>query len=539
LHWGVTRARAALALAAVVAVGLVLLSGGSEAGPRTPAGPAGMPPPFLGTALVGSGGVSAAIDSYGDVVDLREGAAGPALIDNPAARQAAGTVAADTGIVPRVRIGGGEALALWRADSVSQRYLRGTNVVRTVAHFGSVVVVVTAAAEARLLALEIWASGGGVPSVSVDVEEGVRCARGERTGQLDLLCRVGRSVPSVPAGAASVLREVSRLIRSAAGEDRAWLARARRLGPGAPGWARGLYRRSLLVLRALTERRSGAVAAGARDGWAYVWPRDAATAGLAFEAAGYDAEARRVVGFLTDLHLDAAARFDGAGAPVPGREPQGDARGWVEVAAAAVGQNPGLERSGAEAHRPDYQEGDPGTYLGNAISIAGSYPTEGVPSRPELAAAIRRRFATPDGLVRESGDPASGLDSAAAWAVRPFSMPALYPLVRRTLVRLLATGGRYGIVPGGGWAGGEDPWSAPTAWTACAFATLARVERGERAAADRRVALRLLADLRRAATPAGALPERVDAETGVPRSTTPLAWSHAFAILTLPELWPE
>jgi GH15 family glucan-1,4-alpha-glucosidase len=50
--------------------------------------------------------------------------------------------------------------------------------------------------------------------------------------------------------------------------------------------------------------------------------------------------------------------------------------------------------------------------------------------------------------------------------------------------------------------------------------------------------LRLLADLRRAATPAGLLPERVDASSGVPVSTTPLAWSHAFAILALRQLWP-
>jgi GH15 family glucan-1,4-alpha-glucosidase len=55
---------------------------------------------------------------------------------------------------------------------------------------------------------------------------------------------------------------------------------------------------------------------------------------------------------------------------------------------------------------------------------------------------------------------------------------------------------------------------------------------------DRRAALRLMGDLRRAATPLGLLPERVDAETGEPRSTTPLAWSHAFAILALRELWP-
>jgi GH15 family glucan-1,4-alpha-glucosidase len=49
--------------------------------------------------------------------------------------------------------------------------------------------------------------------------------------------------------------------------------------------------------------------------------------------------------------------------------------------------------------------------------------------------------------------------------------------------------------------------------------------------------LTLVADLRRAATPAGTLPERVDAQTGVATSTTPLLWSSAFAVLALRELW--
>lgn len=73
-----------------------------------------------------------------------------------------------------------------------------------------------------------------------------------------------------------------------------------------------------------------------------------------------------------------------------------------------------------------------------------------------------------------------------------------------------------------GWSPGEV-WTAPTAWSAWALADL-----GNLRAADR-----LLGDLHRAATPEGTLPERVDAATGVPTSTTPLAWSHAFAILAL------
>ena len=96
------------------------------------------------------------------------------------------------------------------------------------------------------------------------------------------------------------------------------------------------------------------------------------------------------------------------------------------------------------------------------------------------------------------------------------------------LLRLAAESGRFGIVPSQDWDGGEDPWTAPTAWTAWSLAAL-----GERAAA-----LHLMAALRRDATPTGLLPERVDARTGVPTSTTPLAWSHAFAILALRQLWP-
>jgi GH15 family glucan-1,4-alpha-glucosidase len=142
-------------------------------------------------------------------------------------------------------------------------------------------------------------------------------------------------------------------------------------------------------------------------------------------------------------------------------------------------------------------------------------------------------------LFRIAGEPDSGLDSAAAWAVRPFPHPALFPAVRRTLMRLAAESGRFGIVPSQNWHGGEDPWTAPTAWAAWGLAVLARTGDDVRQARrDRRAALGLMADLRRAATPLGLLPERVDARTGLPTSTTPLAWSHAIAILALRQIWP-
>lgn len=327
-------------------------------------------------------------------------------------------------------------------------------------------------------------------------------------------------------------------MRTSRRRDRRWLTRARPLGPVAPHWARAMYRRSLLVLRAVVDRH-GAAVAGARAGWAYVWPRDAGAVAIAFASAGYRAKARRIARFLLSLDLSGGARFYRTGEPVKGRGAQGDAAGWVDAAARAAGIA-GLESTGGGTRtasspylwldavrwrdRADYQEGSPGDYLGNAIASGASL----------------RAFEAGGELTRVAGDPDSGLDSAAAWAVRPFPRPALYPTVSHSLLRLVALRGtRYGIVPSQDWGGGNDPWTAPTAWTAWALATLARHDRGRLAQRERRAALLLMADLRRAATPLGLLPERVDLHTGLPTSTTPLAWSHAFAILTLRALWPR
>jgi hypothetical protein len=318
-----------------------------------------------------------------------------------------------------------------------------------------------------------------------------------------------------------------------AAQMRGWLATALPLGSGAPGWARRLHERSLLVLRALTDRRTGAVLAGARDGWAYVWPRDAGAVALAFASAGYRDEARGIARFLSGLDLGAAARFHADGSPVDGRAAQGDAGGWVAAAARAAGVSvPVTSRPWRDLS--DYQEGDAADYLANAIAAAGARPNgdpaAGPSTRRPVAPEIRAMFSAPGGvLAREAHDAESGVDSAVAWAVRPFPQPALFPAVRQSLLQIAAGSGRYGIVPSESWQGGEDPWTAPTAWAAWSLAALG----------ERNAALRLMAALRRAATPHGLLPERVDIRTGVPTSTTPLTWSHAFAILALRELWPR
>ncbi|HXF31280.1 MAG TPA: glycoside hydrolase family 15 protein [Solirubrobacterales bacterium] len=537
--------RVAVLCAAVVVVGLVLVSGTEDSGSKTPAALPGLPAPFVGTAVVGEGGLIASIDAYGDVVDLRAGPAGEALIDNPSDRQAAGTVPARTGIVPRMAVRDSPPLPIWRAESVTQHYLRDSNVVETVAYIKEARVWVRVAAAGDSLALEMVTGssrqGRGLPAISVQVEDGIHCAHAKHGDVLDLLCRVGRALPVLDeeGNSREVFRECDRIIHGAVGAGRRWSRKARDLGAGAPGWAREMYRRSLLTLHALTSQRTGAVAAGARDGWAYVWPRDAATAALALQASGHHADARRVVRFLKTLDLTTAARFDEEGAAIPGRAAQGDASGWVAAAAAATG----LEARRLHApwrDRADYQESSPGTYLGNALAATATLDVDGPKSALHQRFSahqrrVAREFGTVDGLVRRAGDPGSGLDSAAGWAVRPFEIRPLYPAAEKTLLRLAEGGTPYGITPGEGWEGGEDPWTAPTAWSAWALAGLAAEGRG---AADRRAALGLLADLRRASTSAGSLPERVGVHTGIPTSTTPLLWSSAFTVLALRELWP-
>jgi hypothetical protein len=297
------------------------------------------------------------------------------------------------------------------------------------------------------------------------------------------------------------------------------------LGPGAPRWARRLYRASVRVLVALTDPRTGAMIAGERDGWDYVWPRDAAAGAIALEAAGLRPEAGRVAGFLDGLDLD-AARFYPDGDRVPGRTAAGDEEGWVKAADRAdragvvgtvllAGRQTTQDQDGPLdwRDRQDYGENMTGDLLGNAVA-------SGAP-----AAEIVSRFGTPLGLVREQGS--HELDSSAAWAATVFPRRGLREMVRRTLLRLTRESTTYGIPPMEGWTPGQV-WTAPTAWSAWA---LARLD-------DTRAADRLLRELRRAATPHGTLPERVDASTGEPTSTTPLAWSHAFAILALRARYP-
>jgi hypothetical protein len=542
-----------IVVAVVAALAAASLSGVVGADPRTPPAAPGQPAPFLGTAVIGEGGVTAAIDAYGDVVDLRwPGPAGQAEIRNPSSRQRVGSVPADTGVTLAASAGGDRPTPAWRGSRQRQRYLSGTDVLLTSGSIGGARVSITDAADRG--------GGGFVRRIRVSGPSPVRLRLhqnldlgGDRAGdvisihggtlaQRDGARRIECRTHPAPAGA--IAREegdaratlawrgagplvvelacslagrpaaVRPALAAAAASDRRWIARARPLAADAPRWAERMYTRSLLVLRALTDRRTGALAAGARDRWAYVWPRDAAAGALTLADAGYRDRARRVAHFLRGLRTGTAARFRGTGRPVSdGRPPAGDARGWIRAASRATGL-PAIS-TGRWRDRGDYGEGNDGDFLGNAIAAGSS------------SRRIVEDFGTERGLVRRADDPGSGLDSSAAWAVEPFRRPGSRAATAATIEALAAGAGRYGIGPGQGW-GGPNPWTAPTAWSAWALAALGRTGPADR----------LLVCLRRAATPAGILPERVDRISGIARSTAPLAWSHAFAALAIRTRWP-
>ncbi len=524
----------------VVAVALVLVSGGSDADPRTPPALPGMPPPFLGTAVAGGGGVTAAIDAYGDVVDLRApGPAGPGPDRQPGGSAGGG----NRPVRHRDRAAGqrrprAAAAASGAPTRSRSATCRGRTWCGRWPGSDEVKAVVSAAPPAGPLAetLEVQAPAGesAVPTLSANLigGSGARCRQSRRPGEAAIVCSTGASALDEGSSSAAERRgpdhprqrrRRSLLDRSgaAAGDRRTGLGEAdvRALAADPAGADRPAQRRR----RRRRSRRLGLRLAARRR---HRRPRLRRLRIPIRGAPGRAVPARPDLG--------AAARFEGDGAPVPGRGAQGDAAGWVAVAARAAGL-PAPTRATAKAEsawrdRADYQEGAPGDYLANAIA-----------SMPARRRSISSRpFGSPQGLVRRAGDPGSGLDSAAAWAVRPFPQPALFPAVRRTLLTLSAR---------------SDPLRDHAG---------RRLDRGRRSlvGADRldrlepRRARRQRTPLRRprvptaarrcacSATcaapppPAGALPERVDATTGVPRSTTPLAWSHAFAILALRQLWP-
>ncbi|WP_146778803.1 glycoside hydrolase family 15 protein [Actinomadura craniellae] len=348
-------------------------------------------------------------------------------------------------------------------------------------------------------------------------------------------------------------------------DERAWLAAGRIPGAGTPH--RAMAERALLDLRLLT-RPDGAALASWRKEWRYVWPRDAAFAAVAFQAAEHPREAGLILDFLARVQpADGrwAARYREDGSPVEdGRPPQGDAPGWPLWAAwlqhragppdadrwrmvqrAADRLAGSLDRAGLPPPSSDYWERKPRTeqepdlptlgvaapaLLGLRSAAALARETgRPVPARRwqaaacRLAAAIDRRFA-PHGYPR-SPVPGGRMDTSVTFLAPPYAPrdERVTAAVERAARRLALPNG--GVLPGERWAGDRK-----TAWTPeMGLFALAAAAGGQPAVAGAR-----LDWLSAHRTPQGSLPEKVDAR-GRPRSVAPLGWTAALVVLTLAE----
>ena len=264
--------------------------------------------------------------------------------------------------------------------------------------------------------------------------------------------------------------------------------------------------------------------AGERDGWDYVWPRDASAGAIALEAAGLRPEARRVVGFLSSLDLEEAARFYPEGSRVPGRTAAGDEEGWVATAESVRKRTVRsiADRSRARAGQSRRVAGiarttartSPGTCSGTRSPLAPRQPRSGIDFSPRVAWSARRARVnwTHPRHGRSPSFPSRGCGRRlAARSLISSGSPRPSASRRSRVGRRDRSGPRRPPGRPGRWRSSVTP--------------------------ERRIGL--LRELRRAATPYGTLPERVNAIDGRPTSTTPLAWSHAFAILALRARYPQ
>jgi glucoamylase len=343
------------------------------------------------------------------------------------------------------------------------------------------------------------------------------------------------------------------------------------LVPGATAAQRSLATRALLDLR-LGVRPNGAVVAGWRSGWEYVWPRDSSWVAVALSDTGHPAMAYRILRFLQRIQAGNgiwAARYlpDGSGPVRDGRPAELDADGWVPWAvwSWAVTQQlrpgspsrrdltllwPMVTRAADAASRSLTQDGLPGPAMDYwEVSVQVTLGTAapllvGLRAAADLAADIGGATATSDGrrwaaaaarLARaitatfgwtgyqrlpEAG---SGADAAVTFLGPPFAEPNPGVLnAARTAQRALVVP-NGGLQPGTTWPGTPDvAWTAETAFFALFDA--ATGQHGRAAA--------LLDWLAAHTTKLGSLPEQVNS-AGRSAGLAPLSWSDAVTLLAL------
>lgn len=351
--------------------------------------------------------------------------------------------------------------------------------------------------------------------------------------------------------------------------DREWL----RAGtvPGDTAASRAMATRALLDLR-LDVRPNGAVVAGWRPGWDYVWPRDSSWVAVALAQTGHPAMAYRILRFLQRMQPDDgiwAARYlpDGSGPVLDGRPAQLDADGWVPWAvwswAATQPLTPGgqsrrelaqlwpmvvrsadaaarsLARDGLPGPAMDYWENSVEVTLGTAAPLLA-----GLRAAAALAAGLGGAAAAGDGrrwaaaADRLAGAitaafgrtgyqrvplAGSGADAAVTFLGPPFAEPSPQVLRAARSAQQALTVSNGGLGPGEAWSGTPDvAWTAETAFFALFDASTG--QHGQAAA--------LLDWLAAHRTKLGSLPEQVNS-AGQPASTAPLSWTDAVTLLAL------
>ena len=351
--------------------------------------------------------------------------------------------------------------------------------------------------------------------------------------------------------------------------DREWL----RAGtvPGDTAALRAMATRALLDLR-LDVRPNGAVVAGWRSGWDYVWPRDSSWVAVALAQTGHPAMAYQILRFLQRMQpgngiWDARYLPDGSGPVLDGRPAQLDADGWVPWAVwswaasqpLASGGEPrrelaqlwpmvlraadaaarSLATDGLPGPAMDYWENSVEVTLGTAAPLlaglraaaavaadiggaaAASDGHRWAAAAARLASAITAAFGrTGYQRVPLAG---SGADAAITFLGPPFAEPGPQVLrAARSAQQALAVP-NGGLAPGEAWSGTPD-----VAWTAeTAFFALFDASTGQHAQAAA-----LLDWLAAHRTKLGSLPEQVNS-AGQPASTAPLSWTDAVTLLAL------
>ena len=377
---------------------------------------------------------------------------------------------------------------------------------------------------------------------------------------------------------AALQQDFTELLSSRRRHDAARLDSAAPPPVAAPEGLVPLYRRTLLVLDLLSDRRTGAVIAAPEldpgfehsGGYGFVWGRDLAFIVLAFLAAGRDDLAGRALRWLpgaqepeglwlqrhwTDGTLAPSwckHQLDETGAILFAynaawralRDKRLDAELWPSARRAAEFLLGTIEEDGIPCATADLWEEREGRHAFTAAAVYGGLRAAAAMARrhePHLSEsyeataevvreAIERELWSEfhGRYLRSIGDPV--LDVSLLGLAWPFA--AVDPGGERMRATVAALDGELGSVGGGVARYAGDTYAGGNRWVLAAlWLGLWRRQVGDAAGLERSLEYAV-----RAQTALGLLPEQVT-DDGEPAWVVPLAWSHAMLLLAArPEL---